>query len=307
MSKTVLHIGANKTASTTLQRCLFPYAKGLVYLGEDCEGYEDIRAVMDSMVFDDDLHSRWEDAKKIFADYKDKVKEDETFLYSNEDIMTSRVPSQIAKRMKELLPDAEIVLVIRNQMTAVTSMYANHGAYLRGVPRNYFHRYVSFDQWMNHTFNFMNYSLLDSYFYNQILELYEELFGKDKIHILFFEDFVKNKEKFVGQLSDVLNIDKDEALKLLGNKVERRRNTMREYNYHKFRGWFFPSISFSKLLPLGGVAKDILNKFLEGGPSASGFMTKKWEEKIFDLYKEDNARLAKKYNLPLKEYGYPIE
>ena len=164
MPRTVIHIGANKTASTTLQRCLFAKSKDLVYLGEDCVNYENYRDTLNSLVSDDDIHFSYESAKELFKNFVSSCGE-KTALYSNEDIMTSRVPTQCAHRLKEFLPDAEIMVVIRNQLTAIPSMYANHGAYLKMVPRRYWRRYVSFDDWMDYCTTFIKYSLLDGFFY----------------------------------------------------------------------------------------------------------------------------------------------
>ena len=56
MRQVVIHIGANKTASTTLQRALFRRHASIHYMGEDAHGYDGYRSVVNSMVNDDDLH-----------------------------------------------------------------------------------------------------------------------------------------------------------------------------------------------------------------------------------------------------------
>jgi hypothetical protein len=55
MGHSVIHIGANKTASTTLQRALFKDNHQLQYLGEDGDGYADYASLVNSLVSDDDL------------------------------------------------------------------------------------------------------------------------------------------------------------------------------------------------------------------------------------------------------------
>jgi hypothetical protein len=66
MARTVIHIGANKAASTTLQRCLFAESKDLVYLGEDCVSYENYRDTLNSLVSDDNIHFCYESARELF-------------------------------------------------------------------------------------------------------------------------------------------------------------------------------------------------------------------------------------------------
>ena len=195
---------------------------------------EKYRDTLNSLVSEYDIHFSYEAARELFKNFVSSCGE-KTALYSNEDIVTSRVPTQCARRLKEFLPDAEIMVVIRNQLTAIPSMYANHGAYLKMVPRRYWRRYVSFDDWMNYCTTFIKYSALDGYFYHRILDVYASLFGKKDIHILLYENLVNNKEGFINDLSRILRIDAKEASKHLNGKRERRRNTRRELRYHQIR------------------------------------------------------------------------
>jgi hypothetical protein len=305
MTYAVIHIGANKTASTTLQRCLFAKSKDLVYLGEDCANYENYRDTLNSLVSDDDIHFSCESARELFKNFLSSIG-DKTALYSNEDIMTSRVPTLCAYRLKEFLPDAEIMIVIRNQLTAIPSMYANHGAYLKMVPRRYWRRYVSFDEWMDYCTTFIKYSALDSFFYHRILDLYASLFGKNKLHILLYEDFVNNEEGFIIDLCRILRIEAVEASKLLSGKRERRRNTSRKLRYNQFRSFFFWGRPISHYLPYGKALSRMWWKFLEKGGPANNFMSDYWRSKIFELYREDNLRLSQDYHLALRDYGYPV-
>ena len=145
----IIHLGANKTGSTTLQRNLFSQLSDIVYLGEDCKNYFLYKNSLDSLVSDDDVYYSSSDLESIFNEVvKDSDKS--IFLYSNEDILTSRVPTQCARRLHNLMPEAEILLVIRNQIDAIQSFYSNHGSFLKNVPKNYWRRYVSFDDWMNY-------------------------------------------------------------------------------------------------------------------------------------------------------------
>ena len=150
----LIHIGGNKTASTSLQRRLFAKHPGIQYLGEDCEGYTELRTILDSLVADDDSHFNFETAKELFSGRFNVRNKDATCVYSNEDIMTSFLPSVCAARLKALLPDAHVVMVIRNQLSVWPSWYANHGAYLKNVPRRYWKQHVGFDEWLDYCFSF---------------------------------------------------------------------------------------------------------------------------------------------------------
>jgi hypothetical protein len=299
LARSVIHIGANKTGSTTLQRCLFARSEELLYLGEDCDGYDEYAKTLNSLVSDDDLHYMEKEAAGLFRSFRERAGA-RTLIYSNEDITTSRVPAQCARRLRQLMPDSLVLLVIRNQLTAIPSWYVNHGAYLKHVPRRYWRRYVSFDDWMDHCLRFLNYSPLDGFFYSRILGLYAGLFGRDRIRVLLYEDFLKDEAGFVEALCAILEIDAKASMQLLAGRRERTRKTMREHRYHRFRGWFFPGAGRSADAP------GLLAGFLSGGPPANGFLSDAWRARVQELYERDNSELAREYGLPLYRYGYPM-
>lgn len=303
MCKKIIHIGANKTASTTLQRHLFAKSRQIIYIGEDCKDYDRYKNSILSLISDDDIHFDSSSASSIFENAA-KTAGGKTLVFSSEDIMTSHVPSVCAQRLSKFLPDAEILLVIRNQLTAVPSMYANHGAYLRNVPRRYWRRYVSFDEWMEHSIEFIKYSLLGSFFYYRILQAFTPYFSKDKIHILFYEDLLSNPFKFGDDLCRILSIPPEETVNFIGSKRERRRNSRRQLRYHRLCE-YFGGKDFIRCLP-GMLIKDRFKSYLEGGPPADGFMTDYWKNTIVELFSKDNALLSAEYKIDLKKHHYPM-
>jgi len=261
----VIHIGANKSASTTLQRHLFSKCEDIVYVGEDCERYEENKKMLDSLVSDDSCNFSYVKTKQMMDQYLKQV-DSQTFLYSNEDVMTSRVPSQCRDRLFHLLPDSKILLIMRNQFDAIISWYANHGAYLKQVPRRYWRKHVEFDEWMNYCLEFFTYSPLTSFLYHKHLALYASSFGKENIRILLFEDFIHNKDKFLEQLTNLLQISKTKAEALIHNKHERPRSSQKKHNI---------------------------------------ILSKEWKDKIRQIYAEDNHRVMQQYGVDLHQYNYP--
>lgn len=305
LKKIVVHIGANKTASTTLQRCLFSQHAGLDYLGHDGQGFEEYGDLVTSLTADDDLYFPRERCGELFGSYKERNAQ-KTLLYSDEDIMTSQIPMMCARRLYEFFPEAEILVVVRNQMTAIPSYYANHGVHLRPAPPSHFRRYVSFDDWMNFCHMFLSRSPLAGFFYDRILCLYAELFGKEKIHVLFFEEFVKDKRSFVDKLCQTLNIDLESAMDLLSGAHERKRRSEREIKYLRFRNIFFWDIPVLKRVPGGDWLAERIQTFLESGPPANVLLSDHWKKKIIEMYSEDNKRFAQNFGVDLKEHNYPM-
>jgi len=306
MRHVVIHIGANKTASTTLQRALFRRHPGIHYMGEDAEGYDGYASIVNSMVNDDDLYFPMDECTALFRRHLAE-EPDRTLVYSNEDVMTSRVPTVCARRLHSLLPGAEVLLVIRNQFSAIPSFYANHGAFLKPAPPSYFRRHVSFDDWMQYQLMFPKYGAIASFLYDKLLSVYATLFGEDHVHVLLFEEFVMDRPGFVRKLAGILRIDPEETAQLLHASHERKRLTGRMLAYNRFRTRLLWGISLSRWLPFGNVAARMLEQFLSGGPAASVAMSDEIRQKVFAFYGEDNARLAARYGLPLTAYGYPVK
>jgi len=306
MRHTIIHIGANKTASTTLQRALFAKDGDICYIGEDASGYVDYADIINSMVSDDDLHFNSEECRLLFESYL-KKEVNKTLVFSNEDVMTSRIPAICAKRLHSYMPHSKILLVVRNQYSAVQSFYANHGAFLKPAPPSYFRRHVSFDEWVTHHATFFKYGPLASFKYSTILSVYEDLFGPENVHVLMFEEFVRDKRSFVGKLADILRIDSEHAMQLIQMSHERPRNTNRMLAYNKFRSSFFWGVDFTSYLPFGSRLLELFDAFLSRGEPAKISMSENAKNRIFALYGKENSDLALKYNLPLAECGYPMQ
>ena len=304
--KNIIHIGANKAASTTLQRHLFSKSEDLIYFGEDCEDYADSKKIIDSMISDDEIHFSLKDTKKIFNN-KLKTNNKKTFVFSSEDILTSRVPSQCAKRLYEILPNSKILIILRNQIDAIQSWYANHGAYLKQVPKSYWRRYVSFDDWIEYCFEFHKYSPLESFLYHTHLNLYRKHFGMNNIHILLFEDFIYSKPKFISQLSDILEINPSKVNKLLKNKHERPRKTKRQHIYHKIKSQYFHKIKINDSKFISHHFRSLFNRYLHSGDKFTFNINKVWRNKLLKYYLNDNKLLKKNYSIDIEKYNYPLD
>ena len=301
----IIHIGANKTASTTLQRSYFSKSKFINYMGEDGNRYNEYASILNSMVLDDDLYFDESECRKLFNRFLKKTPP-QTFIFSNEDVMTTHIPAICAKRIYSFIGNASVLLVIRNQYKAIESFYANHGAFLKPAPLSYFRKHVDFDDWIDHQLRFDKYGAFASFKYHSILKIYENLFGKSNIHILFFEDFINDKKSFSYNLADILKLPKEEAYKLIEGSHERKRITNRSLLYNRFRTNFFWGVNFSSYLPFSAFFSNNFNKFLLSGRPAEIKMSDKTRKKVYDFYKKDNFLLASKYNLALSKHGYPI-
>ena len=304
--KVVIHIGGNKTASTLLQRHLFSQHKSLRYIGEDCDRYSDLKPLLDSLVADDDSYFDMLKTKQIFEERFTPSAEFRACVYSNEDIMTSQFPSVCASRLSRLLPNADVVMVLRNQLTTWPSWYANHGAYLKNVPRRYWRRHVSFAEWLEYCFMFPKTTPVEAMNYNRYFDIFRDAFPTSKIHVLLYEELLSNPDEYFEKWADILTIPKGEILSAMQGRVERSRNSGR-------RLWFDRGASTLAAIPGGarvlGLLHQVmpaLDKWLDQGVPARVELPEGWEAPIAEYYRMGNRALVQKTGLDLARYGYPV-
>lgn len=304
---TFLHIGAPKTASTTLQRRVFARHPQVHYLGEEGDGWASVTdaAVIEKMIFADDLFFPARECMDLFAGQR-AITGNRTFVYSNGDIMTSRRPTDCARRLHALLPDAEVIIVLRCQFTALASYWANHGAFLKPAPPHHFRRHVALDDWLEWGVRFPTDTPFANFLYGEIVDLYASLWGRERIHLLLFEDFLANPDAFVRRFATLLGIDGDQAVALAKGGHERRRNSARSLAWHRFRSRFL----WGCTLPCGLPGRDALQRgwqrFLDAGPPARVEIPAAWRDRVGAIYAAGNARLAAERGLDLARHGYPL-
>lgn|SRR3990167_2256599 len=239
--RSIIHIGANKTASTTLQRHGFAKHPEILYLGEDSAFYEEHKKLLTSVVEDDFLHFDRHNTVALFCSYGAQAQDSERiFVYSDEDISTSRLPHEVAWRLKRLMPNAKILLVIRNQLLAVPSWYASHGS-LRNVPKPYFGKPVAPADWIDFNLQFPNYAPMAGFLYHRLAQLYASAFGKENVKILLYEDLLANPTKFAKEIADFCGVSSEIFENAFHHHFERVGSPKRgwnEYNMGILRGFY---------------------------------------------------------------------
>lgn len=303
---TIIHIGGNKTGSTSLQRRLFSKHPSIRYLGEDCEGYSELKPLLDSLVADDDSYYDFTETKRVFSERFDTEGDVGTCVFSNEDIMTSSMPSLCASRLKVLMPDAQIVMVIRNQLTAWPSWYANHGVYLKNVPRRYWKRHVTQDEWLDYCFSFPKQTPVEAMNYERFFKIFRNEFSSSQIHVLLYEDLVTNPAAYYRQWAALLCIPDQDVLAYMSNHVERRRNSGRRLFYDRWVSRMSAIPGFKDLQATLLHSMPALNDWLDSGSPAKIELPEIWKHRISDYYCLTNARLVEITGLDLARHSYPL-
>ena len=291
----IIHIGANKSASTSIQKCLFSKLSTYDYIGENSNSYDWQKNNIVSIIRDDDYFYLGQGVQNNLKEYINSLSK--PVIFSSEDLISCHMPSLCAKRMYELLPSSKILFVIRNQYTAIYSYYLNHGSYLRDAPNPHYRKFVEFDQWFKYYTKIQKSGPIFSFNYNDIINIYESYFGSENIKILMYEDLIVNPDSFYTDLSLILGQKKEKLESLMLGCRERRGSSgklnflIRKYsfNYHH--------------------SDSSIYKFLESccAKLKLHFSLSKTEMNIIkEQYSNGNKLLQEKYKLDLNGYGYPL-
>jgi hypothetical protein len=118
--KTVLHIGCERTGTTSLQQQVFNDFDSVLYLGR--HGYRP--GLLQYTSTGKNISDGKERLSSVIKNTDDEI---DTVLYSHEAISASHLSEQkeIAKRYKRLFNDAEILITVRRQQDISVSRYVH--------------------------------------------------------------------------------------------------------------------------------------------------------------------------------------
>ena len=298
--KFLLHPGFYKTATTTLQNAFFAEHPQILNVGKP---YADPKMLsfMHSFLYDDELaydyangrdelarlRAQWEaQAKKPGSPIRAVVLSEEDLIHSNTiDRMVA------ARRLADMFADAEVLITIRNQLTLVESMYIyNARGYAKPKP---YKVWIADDIKNRHRF-------LRTIRYSEIIAAYEQLFGRDRVHILMYENLAKDPEAFFKSLCVLLGIDALPTIRTHAN----RRPTNLGFRYRSLRKRFLWNVPLGKFLP-GPIQRGFRAALERSAAYAPPVLPADLTEYLADYYRQDNRQLAASHDLPLAEYGYP--
>lgn len=305
----LIHIGYHKTATTWLQRHLLdnPEANFKRYMGK-----ADIR---DCLIMPNALDF---DAQELRAYYDSLVNsqqgtDSETSVISSERL--SGHPhsggydsKEIAKRLYESFPDGKVLIVIREQKSAIASCYLQYVKF--GGPcslRDYLEP-PNRNQSILPLFSFEHFDYLP------LIEFYYELFGKDKVLVLTYESFKEDPLEFCKAIANFAGANELENLpfrKITNTRISSFSSEIaRQLNKLLVKTRLNPSAIGS------GALEKLITKAFQGlDLILPGFIHKYFDkknkkliaDKVVDRYGESNRKLSELTGLNLGAYGYDLE
>lgn len=312
--KTYIHVGYPKNASTTLQTDVFPKIKNTIYMGRSYDTQhpfisKEFSEAMYSIWMQDSIDFSFEEvSRKIDSAMSNVNGQTERTIISSEGFANNFVDRGIiANRLNKFFPDAKILIVIRNQMDALLSMYSFLVCQMgRNVNISYGRPSVrSFAQWIQDQEEYLGRSFITTLMYYEFFSQYKSLFGNDNVTVLFFEELANSPELFFAKLATFLDLDS--AMPTPGNDVPKRNRgpTQRAAAYYRLRG-LFPDTSFSKYMP--NIASKLFHNYLarQTGGRKKEFLLPDTEKRLLDMYRDSNNKLQQELGIDISKYGYNI-
>lgn len=189
MTETLVHIGFHKTGTTWLQRGLFQPEHGYRPILSHREVF-DTFLKPHALAFDPSQAARIVDAAR--AEVTDHVPVISSENLSGNPMFGGRESAEFARRLHHALPDARILITVREQIRTMASQYMQ---YLRSGGTDPYDVFFSEDPEIGYTgFDTTHYE------YHRLVAYYRELFGADRVLVLTQELMGSDPAAFIARL-----------------------------------------------------------------------------------------------------------
>jgi hypothetical protein len=235
----IIHVGFAKTGTTWLQKNIFRGHPDIVWVLPARFVHDELIGP-DAFSFDPDKARRSLEARTAAGEGGAVLGISYERLAGNPYYDGVCDGGIIAERIKAAFPDGKIIIGVRNQVPMIESMYKEYIA-SGGTCRLRAYLDPPFD-----ASRLPPRLCLDFLKYDRLIERYQSLFGRDRVHVHAYEDFARDKRAFLEALYAFMEIAPYWPEDLYDvprqNTVSSRATlTLFRLTNHLFRGGFRPS------------------------------------------------------------------
>jgi hypothetical protein len=307
MTQYFIHIGLHKTATTFLQEKVFPKLEGTTFITRPYTQHN--HAFNKLQYADDSLYK-----KEEFLGELEKIRGDRILLsdecFSGKPLTFNYINrSLVARRLRDAMPQATILLFIRGQKDILLSMYNQYvrsggtkemeDFFWKGK-RNYtLDMYLRNDKKQLRGQETLYYNTnecyihLDDYLYYEALSLYYEMFGR--VEIFLYEDLVYRPEECANRIGDVLGQNRAIPLNFL-RQQDKVNKSVEERELNELR--FVNTIkSITSKRTFVSMARTTYRYLLKKGSGRKDSMRNRIEKIVGDYYRTNNARIAEEFSI----------
>ena len=178
---------------------------------------------------------------------------------------------EIARRIRRCLPGGKVLIVLRNQVDWLRSMYVHYFSYLPRQRR-------SFTDFLN---TLEGKSAVSAGLFDATLRQYFDTFGRDRVHVMLLEQVARQEDRTLRELCRFLGVD------------------------------FFPhdprraDRNAGRGDAVAAVRRRVLAGLAALGWSNVGVLTEGEKSYLRAFYSASNARTSRLLSLDLSRHGYP--
>ncbi len=295
--ESIIHVGFQKCASTFLQKHIFPKLKTYEYV----DWQNDNEYAKLGSCFLEDISK----TSPIFELPEKNV------LISREGFVRANFPLQFYRyghdRTKDILvanisklfkDKGKILFVIRRQDEMVSSWIKFKGTFFMDS-KKFFWDYPMKGKDLNDASLENRYGRYYTEYldYFTIIQRFATVLGKERVHVLVFEDIANNRDKFYKDLSHAIGED---VTKYAKQSIPKENVSEQIETFPPMLSVHQQTISkIGKHVPNG--FKSLMKKLLM--KKRSNFYNED-REAILAIYKESNKRLSESFDLKLDRYDY---
>ena len=311
-----IHVGLPKTGTTFLQEEVFPNLSQVNYLGKrlalrETRGVAYLSEGISQFchaLLSETIHYREHEQRRLFERHVEPALEDKRInLVSEESFSDGTVDrGLIAERFCDLFGPVKFLIAIRRQQDLAQSMYSD---FLKRIPDERT-RHLNFDRWLEMHWrrlqgSWFERSELVRFQYYDLVAHYARLVGRDNVGVLVFEEMKDDPPCFTRRLAGFLGVDEAETEAALAREAPADMNTRASRSQRL-------AIRVGALAGLNGSVGDFLPRpvktaikgVVDRGDAKSIRLSAEWSDRIGELCRWDNERLAREWDLPLERHGY---
>jgi len=328
----VFHIGASKTATTSLQENVFANLPGVAFIGKPyphergdaLEGVSNedsarLATCVEAIIGRPDDAEDCEDLAVMAAPILARIATSgvQCCILSEEALGSSLSPSPraVAERLKKVFGPGDVMITARNQLTALPSLYLHKMR--KGTSS------ISFDDWLAGALeepdafaaSAMGESLAQ-YRYCELADAFADVFPDGEVKIFLYEDMTGNPAAFADALGGFLGADAEPIQATLGAPAQNTAKSAAYYRhqrniqrYARLRNALAPNLDLARTAPWLWRAKERFKRRteskIERGAPLRVEPGPESRARIAARFGPDNRRLAERLGIDLEATGYP--
>jgi hypothetical protein len=289
-ARIIVHPGAPKSATSLLQQA-FADCPSVLSVGRPNQT-PDYREFRDAVTEVEEWEKKRERAMAYWVKAK-SMASGRPIVLSDEKLSEAPLLTVFRDRLAELVPDAKILMTVRNQFTALLSLYRDGGLRLHGVPAPYKGKYVRLGDWLDHL---LKHDVVTGrqYDYGKQYQLLSERFD---VTVIPYELLKSSPTEFVQRLRALIGAP------IVVNTAVRVNPglTVGAVTYLSLRQKL-PRISLSSWIPWGNYLRSTLQRKLETVGLA---FTEQQMAQIATAYSASNTELGRRTGIDFQRLGYP--